>query len=410
MGSQELYERAKNLMPGGVSSPVRAIDPYPFFIEDGSGSKICDVEGNKYVDYCLAYGPLILGHRSGSVMKAIRTQLDKGIHFGIPSETEIELAEKIVACVPSADMVRFVNSGTEATMNSLRLARAYTGREKILMFDGCYHGAHDYLLFDRNGVKTPGVPENLKNSITVAPYNDLDAVEDVIKEEDLAAVIVEPVMGNSGCIPPRDNFLEGLREMCNQRDSLLIFDEVITGFRLSLGGAQEYYGVKPDLTTLGKIIGGGFPIGAFSGYEDIMREIEPEGNVYHAGTFSGHPVSMAAGLAAVQSLEEDNVIEKTTNYAEEIARTVHEESGLTVNQVGSMLQVFFTSGEVTEAEHVRCTPEKKFRELWKELLKRGVYIAPARTECWFISSAHTGEDLEKTKTAISETFEEIDIS
>lgn len=409
MNSRELYERAKKLMPGGVNSPIRAIDPYPFFIREGSGSKILDVDGNEYIDYCLAYGPLILGHKPSPVMKMIKNQLDKGIHFGAPCEAEIKLAEKIVGHVPSADMVRFVNSGTEATMNAIRLARAHTGREKILMFDGCYHGAHDHLLFKLGGMKSPGMPEHLKDTTIVTSFNNLASVEEIAKEEDLAAIITEPVIGNSGCIPPVDGFLEGLKEVCDENDILLIFDEVITGFRLSLGGAQEYYGVKPDLTTLGKIIGGGFPIGAFSGPEEIMRKIEPEGDVYHAGTFSGHPISMAAGATTLRELERKNIIGKTTEYAEEIAKILHEGSGLTVNQVGPMLQIFFTTEKVTTAEDVRSTKEDKFKKFWSELLKRNLFVAPARTECWFISNAHTSNDLEVTRCAIGAAFDEMEI-
>ncbi|KXA90769.1 hypothetical protein AKJ57_03755 [candidate division MSBL1 archaeon SCGC-AAA259A05] len=409
MESKKQYELAENLMPGGVSSPVRAVKPYPFFVEAGKGPKIQDVEGNEYIDYCLGYGPLILGHRPGSVMDAVEEQLEKGLHFGIPCEAEVELAEKVVSNVPSADMVRFVNSGTEATMNSIRLARAYTGREKVLMFDGCYHGSHDHLLFDREGAKTPGIPECLEDSTIVAPFNNIEAVEEIASKEKLAAIIVEPVVGNCGCIPPKEGFLENLRNICDRNNSLLIFDEVITGFRLSIGGAQEYYGVRPDLTTLGKVIGGGLPIGAFSGRRDIMQKVEPEGDVYHAGTFSGHPLAMVSGVATIDKLEENDVIERTTSHAEEIAVTLRETSGLTVNQVGPMLQVFFTSEGVRNAEEFPANNEERFREFWEELLKRGVFIAPAGTESWFFSYAHTDKDLEMTKTAIKEAFEEVGV-
>ena len=291
------------MLPGGVDSPVRAFEPYPFFIERGEGSRIRDVDGNEYVDYCLAYGPLILGHRPPSVMRAVEKQVKRGVLFGVPSELELELAEKITKHVPCAEMVRFVNSGTEATASVVRLARAYTNRENILIFDGCYHGAHDHFLFGKKGPKSPGIPHVLRRNTLVASFNDLTSVEKIARKNKLAAIMVEPVMGNLGCIPPAGGFLKGLRDICDGCGALLIFDEVITGFRLAPGGAQEFFNVVPDLATLGKIIGGGFPIGAFTGKAETMKLVAPAGKVYQAGTFCGHPVTMAAGLATVKTLE-----------------------------------------------------------------------------------------------------------
>lgn len=407
MTSKYLYERAKKVLPGGVNSPVRAFHPYPFFIDSGDGSRIYDVEGNEYVDYCLGYGPLILGHKHPEVVRAIQNQLKKGIHFGIPNEAETGLAEKIVYHVPCAEMVRFVNSGTEATMNAIRLARAYTGREKVLMFDGAYHGAHDHLLFEVGKRKSPGIPEALADSTLVAPYNHLQEAEKILEENEIAAIIVEPVLGNIGCIPPRKGFLEGLRRICNDHKALLIFDEVITGFRLAMGGAQEYFNVTPDLVTLGKVIGGGFPIGAFAGSEKIMGAIKPAGEVFHAGTFCGHPFAMAAGLATIKVMEEEEIIEGASKFAKTLAKTLQAEIGYRVHQIGPMLQVFFTRKEVTKADEVRKSSEELFRCFHRILLENGVFIPPSRFECWFVSGVHSSKDLSLTKMAIGKAASKI---
>lgn len=388
-------------MPGGVDSPVRAFEPHPFFIKRGEGSRICDVDGNEYVDYCLAYGPLILGHRPPSVMRAIKKQVQKGVLFGIPSELELELAEKIIKHVPCAEMVRFVNSGTEATASVVRLARAYTDRENILIFDGCYHGAHDHFLFGKRGPKSPGIPHVLRRNTIVGSFNDLASVEKLAKENELAAIIVEPVMGNLGCIPPAEGFLKGLRRICDEREALLIFDEVITGFRLALGGAQKFFNVVPDLATLGKIIGGGFPVGAFVGKAEIMKLVAPAGKVYQAGTFCGHPITMAAGLATIETLERGKAIERASNLASKVADTLRRELGLPVNQVTSMFQVFFTEGEVRSAEDARKCDKAAFMRFHRALLKNGVFAAPSQFECWFTSAAHSREDLEITKEAVT---------
>lgn len=399
--SRRLYEKAKHLLPGGVNSPIRAFDPHPFFIERGEGSRIRDVDGNEYVDYCLAYGPLILGHRPPSVIRAIEKQIKKGVLFGIPSELELKLAEKIIKHMPYAEMVRFVNSGTEATASVVRLARAYTNREKILIFDGCYHGAHDHFLFGKEGPKSPGVPHVLRRNTLVASFNDLVSVEKIAKKHELAAIMVEPVIGNLGCIPPAKGFLKGLREICDEREALLIFDEVITGFRLALGGAQELFDVTPDLAVLGKIIGGGFPIGAFVGKAEIMNLVAPAGKVYQAGTFCGHPVAMAAGLATVEVLERKKAIERASNFAEKVADTLKRELELPVNQVASMFQVFFAGGEINSADDARRCDKAAFMRFHRAMLENGIFFAPSQFECWFTSAAHTEEDYEITKKAIA---------
>ncbi len=398
--SRRLYEKAKRLLPGGVDSPVRAFEPYPFFIEQGEGSRIRDVDGNQYVDYCLAYGPLILGHQAPTVVEAVKDQLKHGVLFGIPSELELDLAEKITKHVPCAEMVRFVNSGTEATASVVRLARAYTNRENILIFDGCYHGAHDHFLFEKKGPTSPGIPHVLRRNTLVASFNDLTSVEKIVRKNEFAAIMVEPVMGNLGCIPPAGGFLKGLRDICDECGALLIFDEVITGFRLAPGGAQELFNVVPDLATLGKVIGGGFPIGAFVGKADIMKLVAPAGKVYQAGTFCGHPVTMAAGLATVKTLERQKAIEQASNFARKVADALRRELGLPVNQVASMFQVFFTEENVSSADDARKCDKAAFMRFHRALLKNGVFIAPSQFECWFTSAAHANEDFKITKKAI----------
>lgn len=409
MNSRDLYERAKRLLPGGVNSPVRAFKPHPFFVEGGKGARIRDIEGNEYIDYCLAYGSLILGHRPKAVEGFIQKQLQKGTHFGVPHELELELAEEIIKHVPCAEMVRFVNSGAEAGAAVVRLARAYTGREKILIFDGCYHGAQDYFLFDARGPKSLGIPHGLKAKTLVARFNDLGSVEKALGEG-VAAVLVEPVIGNLGCIPPAKGFLKGLREICDERGVLLIFDEVITGFRLALGGAQEFFGVKPDLAILGKIIGGGFPVGAFAGKAEVMKRIAPAGKVYHAGTFCGHPVVMAAGVATLRAIKRERAIEKAEGFAKRVVKILRRELEYPVNQVSSMFQVFFTKGEVNSAEQARKSDKAAFMRFHQALLKRGVFIPPSQFECWFTSAAHAKDDYGVTREAITEAARVTSIS
>lgn len=409
--SSELFVRAKKLIPGGVNSPVRAFSPYPFFTRSAKGSKLTDVDGREYIDYCMGYGPLILGHADQRVIGAVREQLDNGTLFGTPSEQEVELAELVCKVVPSAEMVRLVSTGAEATMSAIRLARGFTGRKKIIKFEGCYHGAHDAVLVKAgSGALTfgmpdsLGVPEETARNTVVVPYNDVEAFENAVKMErqELAAVIVEPVIGNIGVVVPREGFLGALRELTERYGVVLIFDEVITGFRLGLGGAQEYYGVKPDLTTLGKVLGGGFPLAAYAGREEIMRLIAPSGKVYQAGTYSGNPVSVAAGLATLKTLrslkgfysELEQKCVKLVRGLEGVAE--HLGLKVQVNHVGSMFQMFLTDKPVCDYVSAKTADNKRFMKFHGRLLEQGVFLPPSQFETCFVSAAHTAEDLRKT--------------
>lgn len=409
--SERLFEKAKRLIPGGVNSPVRAFKPYPFFTKTAKGSHLTDVDGNEYIDYCLGYGPLILGHAAKQIVEAVKDQLDQGTLYGTPSEQEVELAELICKCVPSAEMVRLVTTGAEATMSAIRTARGFTGRKKIIKFEGCYHGAHDCVLVKAgSGATTFGMPDSLgvpeetaKNTIVI-PYNDTEAFEATVKKErkDLAAVIVEPVIGNIGVVTPKKGYLHLLRELTEQLDLVLIFDEVITGFRMALGGAQEYYGVKPDLTTLGKILGGGFPMAAYAGREEIMQMIAPSGRVYQAGTYSGNPVSVAAGLTTLKILRgRKRFYAKLEENCENLVKSLEslaKESGVPVqiNHVASMFQMFLTSEPVYDYSSAKKADSKKFLELHKRLLGQGIFVPPSQFETCFLSSAHTARDIERT--------------
>jgi len=414
--SEILYERAKRLMPGGVNSPVRAFKPYPFFTASARGSKIYDVDGNVYIDYCMAYGPLILGHSPPQVLDAVRGQLERGTMYGTPTEAELELAELIVRSVPCVEMVRLVNTGTEATMHAIRAARGYTGRDKVIKFEGCYHGAHDCVLVKAgSGAATFGAPtslgvpvEAIKNTI-VLPFNDVGSFESAVERErdEIAAVIVEPVVGNAGVILPRDGFLQAIRRVTKEEGIVLIFDEVITGFRLALGGAQEYYGVTPDVTTLGKIMGGGFPIAAFGGKKEVMELISPLGKVYQAGTFSGNPVSVTAGLATLNTLTRERgriygALEKMGSEIRGGLADAAEDAGVwaQVNGLASMFQVFFTDRPVINYETAQSSDKAGFMRYHRELMKRGVFVPPSQFETCFLSSAHTAEDVSKTLEAM----------
>jgi glutamate-1-semialdehyde 2,1-aminomutase len=410
--SEKLFEQAKKKIPGGVNSPVRAFQPYPFFTKYAKGSHIVDVDGNDYVDYCMGYGPLILGHAHPQIMKAIRDQLEKGTLYGTPTEQEVKLAEMISELVPSAEMVRLVNTGTEATMSAIRAARGYTGKKKIIKFEGCYHGAHDYVLVKAGsgattfGIPTSlGVPEETTCNTIVVPYNDADAFEKVVKSEkkDLAAVIVEPVMGNIGVIPPKEGFLEAIREVTEKYGVVLIFDEVITGFRLALGGAQEYYGIKPDMTTLGKILGGGFPMAAYVGEEEIMRMIAPSGKVYQAGTYSGNPISVAASMRILTYLrgKGDDFYSGMESKCESIVkplRSILDELHLNfqINHIASMFQLFLTEELVYDYPTVKKADNNKFMEFHKKLLAKGVFLPPSQFETCFVSTVHSARDVRKT--------------
>jgi glutamate-1-semialdehyde 2,1-aminomutase len=410
--SEELFEKAKRLIPGGVNSPVRAFSPYPFFTERANGSRIFDVDGNEYIDYCLAYGPLILGHAHPQVIEAVKAQLENGSLYGTPTEQEVELAELICKMVPSAEMVRLVSTGGEATMSAIRAARGYTGKKKILKFEGCYHGAHDCVLVKAGsgattfGVPTSlGIPEETTQNTIVISFNDAEKFENAVKENknDLAAVIVEPVIGNIGLVLPKEGFLETLREITENYGIILIFDEIITGFRMALGGAQEYYSVTPDMTTLGKVLGGGFPMAAFAGKEEIMKMIAPSGKVYQAGTYSGNPVSVAAGLSTLRFLQDEasRFYPDMENKCEVLAKSLRElirESGLKlqVNHIASMFQLFFTEKAVYDYVSVKTADNAKYLRSHKNLLTQGVFLPPSQFETCFLSAAHSAEDLDKT--------------
>jgi glutamate-1-semialdehyde 2,1-aminomutase len=415
--SEELFEKAKSLIPGGVNSPVRAFSPYPFFTERAKGSRIFDVDGKEYIDYCLAYGPLILGHVHPKIVEAVKAQLENGFLYGTPTEQEMELAELICSIVPSAEMVRLLSTGGEATMSALRAARGFTGKKKIIKFEGCYHGAHDGVLVKAgSGATTFGIPDSLgipeetvRNTIVV-PYNDAEKLEEAVKvnKDDLAAIIVEPAIGNIGLILPKEGFLEALREVTERFGIVLIFDEIITGFRLALGGAQEFYGVKPDLTTLGKILGGGFPMAAFAGKKEIMRLIAPSGKVYQAGTFSGNPMSVAAALATLKLLSEKgagfykDMTAKCHAIVGPLRRLVEEyKVGLQVVDVASMFQVFFTPTPVCDYRTAKTADAATFFAYHAALLKEGVFVPPSQFETCFLSTEHSSEDLKRTVEVLS---------
>lgn len=418
--SIEAFTEAKTLMPGGVNSPVRAfksVQMDPIFMDRGNGSKIYDVDGNEYIDYVLSWGPLILGHANAQVVEAIKKVAEFGTSFGAPTLVETKLAKLVRERVPSIEVVRMVSSGTEATMSALRLARGFTGRNKILKFEGCYHGHGDSLLIKAgSGVATlglpdsPGVPEGVaKNTITV-PYNDLDSVKFAFSQfgEDIAAIIVEPVAGNMGVVPPQPGFLEGLRDITTDHGSLLIFDEVMTGFRVGYNCAQGYFGVTPDLTCLGKVIGGGLPVGAYGGRAEIMEQIAPSGPIYQAGTLSGNPLAMTAGLETLSQLTPEVYMEfeRKAEMLEKGVRAAAEKYDIphTINRVGSMVGFFFTNTTVTNYEEAKTSNLEYFSKYYREMANQGVFLPPSQFEGMFLSTEHSDEDIEKTIQAIEIAF------
>ena len=420
--SSELFTAAQKHIPGGVNSPVRAfkgVGGDPVFFKKAQGAYVYDEDGNQYIDYVGSWGPMIVGHAHPEVLKSVQDVMKNGLSFGAPTELETLMADKVCELVPSMDMVRMVSSGTEATMSALRLARGYTGRDKIVKFEGCYHGHSDSLLVKAGsgaltlGVPTsPGVPASLAEHTITLSYNNIDQVKQTFKEigNEIACIIVEPVAGNMNCIPPVAGFLEGLRDVCDEYGSVLILDEVMTGFRVSLGGAQGHYNIKPDLTTLGKVIGGGMPVGAFGGKREIMEHIAPLGPVYQAGTLSGNPVAMAAGLATLELISQKGFFENLTLQTKKLVQGLEERAAkanipLTTNQVGAMFGFFFTEDKnISTFEQVTACDAERFKTFYHAMLNEGIYLAPSSYETGFVSSAHTDEDIMKTLDAAEKVF------
>jgi glutamate-1-semialdehyde 2,1-aminomutase len=416
--SAEWFQRAQATIPGGVNSPVRAfkgVGGSPLFIARGEGSRLVDADGNSYIDYVCSWGPLILGHRPATVIKALERVLEIGTSFGAPTGQEVELAELIARVVPSMEMVRLVNSGTEATMSALRVARGFTGRDISVKFEGCYHGHVDSLLVKAGSgmatlgiADTAGVPASFAATTIALPYNSIAAVERTFAThgKNIAAVIVEPVAGNMGCIPPAPGFLEALRDLTARRGALLIFDEVMTGFRVALGGAQQRFGIHPDMTTIGKIIGGGLPMAAYGGRADIMKKVAPVGPIYQAGTLSGNPLAVAAGLAMLRYLVAHPEVYEILE-ARGAQLTAWVPPGVTVNRVGSMFTFFFTPGPVTDWESAERSDKARFAKLFHFMLARGVYLAPSQFEAGFISAVHSEDDIRHTADAMKEFFAQV---
>lgn len=420
--SHAAHVAARAVMPGGVSSPVRAfkaVGREPVTVRSGSGAIVTDIDGNDYIDYIGSYGPLILGHAPEAVSAALSKAIQKGWTFGMPTKAETKLAEAIIDAVPGIELVRFVNSGTEAAMSAIRLARAASGKNKVVKCTGCYHGHSDALLVEAGSGATtlgvpssPGVPSSITANTILIPYNDLDALREVLEDEagEIACFAVEPIAGNMGCIPPRDGYLQGVRELCDQYGVLLLFDEVMTGFRVGLGGAQGLYGVTPDLTCLGKIVGGGLPCAAYGGREDLMRQVAPDGPMYQAGTLSGNPLAMAAGLATLEVLRDTDAYDRleTTSAALEAglreAAKAHLPGQVQLTRVGSMLGLFFADGPVTDYAGATATRTDRFAAFFGAMLDAGVMIAPSAYETWFVSTAHDESCITRTLTAAAQGF------
>ncbi len=422
--SRELFKKARLIMPGGVNSPVRAfkaVGGSPLFIQSAKGSRIYDVDGNEFIDYVLSWGPMILGHAHPQVTKALQKAITKGTSYGAPTGLEVELAGMIRRAYPSMDMMRMVNSGTEATMSAIRVARGFTGRDKIIKFEGCYHGHADGLLVKAgSGALTFGVPDSpgvpkdyAKNTITI-PYNDLKTFEKVVRKQakSIAGVILEPVAGNIGCVLPKKGFLTGLRRLTKKYGIILIFDEVMTGFRVSYGGAQKAYGIKPDMTCLGKVIGGGLPVGAYGGKKEIMKQVAPDGPVYQAGTLSGNPLAVTAGIETLKILSKPGNYKKLINKAEALEdalKDAAQRAGIKTKfyRAGTMFCTYFTDTEVYDYTTAKKADTDRFAQFFRKMLERGINIAPSQFEAGFISLAHSGADINKTARAAYQAFKEI---
>lgn len=422
--SLELFDRAVNLIPGGVNSPVRAcksVGAEPIFIDRAEGCLIFDADGNRYIDYIGSWGPLILGHRHPAVMDAIVSVLERGTSFGAPIDLEVQLAEMVIEAVPSVEMVRMVNSGTEATMSAVRLARGATQRDIVIKFDGCYHGHADTLLVAAgSGVATlgipgsPGIPESIARHTLSLPYNDIECLKEVMKKQgdSVACIVVEPIAGNMGLVPPEKGFLETLRELADRFGAILIFDEVMTGFRVAYGGAQDLFGVYPDLTCFGKIIGGGLPVGAYGGKLDLMSKVAPQGSVYQAGTLSGNPVAMAAGIATLEQLQKDDVYGALDEKADRLLSGLEQAAKkaaipVQAKRVGSMLGFFFNEKEVKNFDDAKTCDLDRFSAFYNGLRQKGIYIAPSQFEVLFISIAHDTEHIDRTIEAAAEVLNQL---
>jgi glutamate-1-semialdehyde 2,1-aminomutase len=414
--SAKLYEKARKLMPGGVSSPVRAIDPYPFYVQKASDSRIWDADGNLYIDYCMGYGPLILGHAHPAVYAAVAEQLKLGWDYGTPVKAEIDLAERIQVDFPSMEMLRFVSTGTEATMSAIRAARGFTGEDTIVKVEGGYHGAHDAVLVKPRSaaISAPsslGVPAAAVKHTVQVPFNDVEALSGTLEKNDAACLIIEPVLGNIGPVVPKESYLSDVRKVTEENETLLIFDEVITGFRLCIGGAQCLYGVTPDLTTLGKIVGGGFPIGVFGGTREIMECVAPSGGVFNAGTFSGHPISLAAGLATLSVLNEEGY-RRVNGLGDLLRRMLVDlleelDVHISVQGIGTMFQVFFTEKPIRNYQDALACDAALYKKFSAFMRDEGIFLAPSQYETNFISLAHSNEDLEYTIRACANAFERL---
>lgn len=418
--SKGLFDSAKKVTPSGVNSPVRYFEPYPFFVKKAQGSNIWDEDGNRYVDYCTGYGAMLLGHRRTEVISAVKKQLDIGTLYGTPTGLEVELAGLIKKAYPSMSKVRLVNTGSEATMTAIRLARGITKRKKIIKFEGCYHGAHESMLVRAGSgsagiAVSDGIPEDFTKNTVVIQYNNSEELERVIsKDKDIAGVIVEPVLGNMGLILPEKNFLQHMRKITKQHGIPLIFDEIITGFRMGLGGAQEYFAIKPDITTLGKSLSNGFVISAVGGRADIMDQLAPGGKVYEASTFAGNPVSVSAGIASIKTMAklQNKIYPKIAKQCSTLVKSIEETANILgiphqINSIASMFQIFFTDSPVTDYSSSKKADGKKFHKMFQNLLKKGVFVAPSQFETGFFSFAHSDADLDKTISAYDYALKQV---